>query len=145
MKTLSKIDPANNQEVFDFVIEKLYRQGKQSKNFDDEGASQCVYRSDDGSKCAVGQLIPYDLYTSRIESIGAYTLANMDTENKKLKKISDYMKKFNTDLLTKLQTLHDINFNNIPEFLAHAETLQFPVNKDIVHKLRVEYTQSQKG
>jgi hypothetical protein len=139
MKALSKLNPENNQEVFDFVIEKLYRQGKQSKNFNDEGGSQCVYRSDDGSKCAVGHLIPYDLYTSRIESIGAYTLANMDTENKKLKKISDYIKKFNTDLLVRLQTLHDIDFKNIPDFLAAAETISFPVNKDIVHKLRIEY------
>jgi len=50
-----------SQEIFDTVIAHLLQQGKQSKS------SVCLYRSDDGSKCAVGALIPDSEYDPAME------------------------------------------------------------------------------
>ena len=51
-----------DQEVFDKVVTALREQGCKSM---DDGA--CVYRSKDGRKCAVGHLIPDELYHERME------------------------------------------------------------------------------
>jgi hypothetical protein len=50
-----------SQEIFDTVIDHLLSQGKQSKSH------VCLYRSDDGSKCAVGALIPDSEYDPTME------------------------------------------------------------------------------
>lgn len=55
----------NKQEVFDKIITGLRRQGKQSKD-----GFFCAYRSADGCKCAVGQLIPDEAYHPMMEGYG---------------------------------------------------------------------------
>lgn len=149
MVTLSKLNPANNQEVFDFVVEKLYRQGKQSLGSIENGEKEfCVYRAKDGCKCAVGHLIPYDMYTAYMENIAVYTLIKANFEIKKLQKISEYLKKFNVDLLQVLQTAHDFYLKDMYDFFNYLEcinTFYYGINLDLVHKLKAEYIQSQKG
>ena len=54
---------SNTQEVFDYVINHLRQQGKQSTS----KANGCEYRTDEGLACAVGCLIPNDKYESWIE------------------------------------------------------------------------------
>ena len=49
---LSNIHEFTDQEVFDYVTEQLLIQNKRSGDI-----SKCYYRSDDGSKCAVGLLL----------------------------------------------------------------------------------------
>ena len=49
---LSNIHEFTDQEVFDYVTEQLLIQNKRSGDI-----SKCYYRSDDGSKCAVGLLM----------------------------------------------------------------------------------------
>lgn len=151
MVTLSKLNPENNQEVFDYVVEKLYRQGKKSIAYRDNGTeSYCVYRAKDGCKCAVGHLIPYDMYTAKMEGHTVYSLTDGEFEDKKLKKVADYIKKFNIELLNLLQQAHDRSFTTVEMFfddiLDRSKLFnELNVNLDIVHKLKAEYTQSQKG
>lgn len=52
----------STQEIFEFVIGFLAKQGTQSINQD-----QCVYNDNGGKKCAVGCLIPSEIYTPEIE------------------------------------------------------------------------------
>lgn len=58
----------NRQEVFDTVAEHLAKQGKAARKDNDADIPyQCMYRAPDGSKCAVGILIPDHVYTDAIE------------------------------------------------------------------------------
>jgi hypothetical protein len=62
MITIDNITDFTDQQVFDFVAGKLLAQG--------QGAmvrGNCVYRCEDGRKCAVGHLIPDALYSDRME------------------------------------------------------------------------------
>ena len=53
----------NAQEIFDKVMTHLATQGHRAIN----RFNNCVYRSPNGDKCAVGCLIPDDEYTSAFE------------------------------------------------------------------------------
>lgn len=55
------------QEIFDTVATHLFTQGRRAKN--DDG--KCVYRAADGTKCAVGILIPDADYSEFIEETSA--------------------------------------------------------------------------
>lgn len=50
---------ATEQEVFDYVMRALLKQGKPAVTADEvnTGGVRCVYRAPDGSKCAVGHLL----------------------------------------------------------------------------------------
>lgn len=56
------------QAIFDQVVEHLLTQGKRSVL--DDGL--CAYRKEDGSKCAVGCLIPDENYYEGLEGGDAY-------------------------------------------------------------------------
>lgn len=63
------------QEIFDKVVTHLLTQKVKAAVFDPEtGAEACRYRDDCGNKCAVGCLIPDDLYSNAMESLGVGTL-----------------------------------------------------------------------
>jgi hypothetical protein len=53
----------NNQVIFNQVYAHLLKQGKASVNYDGD----CMYRGDAGTSCAVGCLIPDDVYTAELE------------------------------------------------------------------------------
>jgi hypothetical protein len=55
---------ATAQEVFDYVIGQLVCQGGRSVS---ASGTDCRYRGSDGRKCAVGFLIPDELYVWRME------------------------------------------------------------------------------
>lgn len=54
------------QEMFDRVVTHLRAQGRRSQ-IQIHGRSACAYRGADGTKCAIGVLIPDALYRSTIE------------------------------------------------------------------------------
>lgn len=51
------------QEVFNLVVNHLFTQGRPAY----DGNRGCMYRTHDGLRCAVGVLIPDDLYDSSFE------------------------------------------------------------------------------
>jgi predicted transcriptional regulator len=58
------------QQIYDFVCENLWRQG--SKSFvniviNKVRQNVCMYRDTEGFKCAIGFLIPDDLYVENME------------------------------------------------------------------------------
>lgn len=59
----------NKQEVFDKVAAHLLQQKEKSMTM-----GRCMYRSANGLKCAIGCLIPDDLYESSIENTPVYEL-----------------------------------------------------------------------
>lgn len=58
----------NKQEVFDKVANHLLTQNRKAINTGNLSPYvKCVYRTDDGLKCAIGCLIPDHLYDTKIE------------------------------------------------------------------------------
>lgn len=68
-----------NQEIFDTVYRHLLKQGRRStRQRPGNPAGQdplCVYRAPNGDRCAVGCLIPDDLYSPDMEGLGVLILA----------------------------------------------------------------------
>lgn len=57
----------NSQEIFDKVVLHLLEQGERCSTMDEDGKETCLYRGPEGMRCAVGCLIPDDLYDPGIE------------------------------------------------------------------------------
>lgn len=89
-----------NQKMFDKVCAHLLTQ--LSTSLDDTGT--CLYRGPDGKKCAIGCLIPDELYTEDIEMKEVRTLLDYPVFNSEL---SAYLSHFNKELLIRLQSVHD--------------------------------------
>ena len=96
MKKLTK------QDIFNIVANGMLKQGKKSE---DRGSSSCLYRGPNGLKCAIGMLMPDNLYDSIMEGQSASE--------------SDVMKTLNVpntvafaDFLDNLQGVHDDHLPN---------------------------------
>jgi len=85
------------QEMFDKVCAHLLTQNKKAMDY--EGI--CRYRSDDGTKCAIGCLIPDDLYEKELEGKGVRELILSEF------KFSSYLQQFDLKFLIALQATHD--------------------------------------
>jgi hypothetical protein len=83
----------NAQEIFDTVVTHLYTQGKQAG----DGVGGCLYRTDEGLKCAVGCLIPDDQYHPSMEGQTVESLQSL---------LPSYLLPHKS-LLINLQMLHD--------------------------------------
>ena len=85
------------QEVFDIVVNHLVTQRRPAYN----DIRNCVYRAPDGLRCAVGVLIPDDLYDPEFEGVGVDSLIR-ELFNEDLADWRDHRK-----LLLALQHVHD--------------------------------------
>mgnify|MGYP000506341859 CR=1 FL=1 len=89
------LEKATAQQVFDYVVRKLFEQGCKS-TVSNDGDLHCAYRGNDGTKCAGGWLIRDEQYNPKMEGyswmvvVGMYDLC------------SNHM-----DLVTDLQDIHD--------------------------------------
>lgn len=91
------------QEIFDTVSYHLFKQGKRAVD-----SHFCRYFNKiDGLKCAVGILIPDNVYFSEIDQ-GNQTIRNLI--NKYKNKFPDWMIE-NVALISELQSVHDKQFN----------------------------------
>jgi hypothetical protein len=91
------------QEILDKVVEHFTEQGCPSVNEDNDDVS-CLYRTENGHKCAVGIFIPDELYNPDMEGLNSGTLigkfpgvleaGGVDTEQ-------------DQDFMRVLQTAHD--------------------------------------
>ena len=94
MITLTNMHEHTAQEVFDVCALHLLTQNKRSG--DTHGTGNCMYRNPFGLKCAIGILIPDELYHASMEGNGINTLA------------AEYGITDHVDILRDLQSLHDI-------------------------------------
>lgn len=97
----------NALRLIDDVTSHLLTQGERSIHYQDKDKSACAYRGDDGTRCAIGCLIPDELYQRGMENRTVNTLLHAFPE------LQDYIfGKYNINdfkLLTKLQCIHDAN------------------------------------
>jgi hypothetical protein len=89
------------QEIFDTVAKHLFTQGCRSIEVDDEGEESCLYRAPEGRMCAVGVLIPDELYDGLMEHQNSDML--LETE---CHAFPEWMSG-NKRLLFSLQRVHD--------------------------------------
>lgn len=66
----------DRQKLFDLVSEKLIAQGRGSFTIVDSNRVSCAYRNTDGLKCAIGHLIPDELYDPKMENGTAFSVLN---------------------------------------------------------------------
>lgn len=85
------------QEIFNLVANHLFTQGRPARQ--DDG--RCRYRMESGLRCAVGALIPDELYKEEFEGAGAYRLVDWLYALE----IADWRE--HKDLLDHLQNIHD--------------------------------------
>lgn len=85
---------STNQEIYDEVVTFLVKQGKRAS-----GQGSCMYRTENGLKCAIGCLIPDELYKGEMEGKGANALMAYP----ELRFLTPHMY-----LLRNLQSAHDV-------------------------------------
>lgn len=88
-----------SQQIFDIVIDHLLTQGKPSRS------DVCLYRSSDGSKCAVGVLIPDSEYDSNMEF--SVVDAECQIHPTPIQAWAQWKYPHDLKLLSRLQKLHD--------------------------------------
>ena len=98
MTKKSFIISGTEQEVFDHVCEHLAQQKRRA--VDDAGS--CVYRAEDGLKCAIGCFIPDNKYAKLMEGKAIHIL--------------ELEGRFNSNLdivfLSQLQVAHDTSYSS---------------------------------
>jgi hypothetical protein len=77
MITLKTLHAASLQEIFDQVAKHMLAQNAPAVYINQDGDRNCLYRTFDGRKCAVGCLIADDEYSSAIEDLGMRGLAKV--------------------------------------------------------------------
>lgn len=88
----------NTQEAFDIMIAHLRKQRKKSIIVDEEGDIICMYRNPWGLKCAVGVLIPDEMYNPDMEGKSVSHL---------ISKFPHMFAGIQEDLLECIQRIHD--------------------------------------
>jgi hypothetical protein len=91
------------QEIFDKVATHLFTQGCRSAVDPDALFGACLYRGPNGMSCAVGVLIPDELYDPEMETI---TIANLFNEDGGGWNLPSWMNE-KEPFLTRLQGTHD--------------------------------------
>jgi len=110
---------ATRQEIFDKLVVDLVCQGKTSTRTDSYGYERCSYRGENGTKCAVGMLIPDHIYEPEMEGYGVTDIVNARPE---LMNIPEF-KTLGIPLLGDIQTAHDICKPNKAHNLPFVDTL----------------------
>lgn len=109
-----------NAEIFKQVKDHLIKQGQRSVKHLRNGEIVCRYLDPDGNKCAVGCLIPYELYNPKIEG---HSVDHPKVEE--VLKLAGIGKE-SLDMLSELQAVHDYlstweNGNLIPRLNSVEE------------------------
>lgn len=97
----------NKQQVFDKVAAHLLAQGQTSSKGNHPGGT-CLYRGPNGTKCAVGCLIPDDMYEPTMEGKSMPESGDFDMYLSTVGKVLVQIVEEDTfPLLAALQILHD--------------------------------------
>ena len=92
----------NRQQIYDTAARHLLTQNKKALNV----AGSCRYHSDDGYKCAIGCLIPDELYRTEMEGEDIEGLLIIEPKLEPIL-LNDGN---NLDFLEELQIIHDCIF-----------------------------------
>lgn len=94
----------NNQQAFNQMVEHLRKQKKRSY---EESISTCLYRGPNGLKCAIGALIPDELYREEMEGMAVTRL--LINEQNKYPKLYELFEQVDSQFLSEMQDIHDFN------------------------------------
>lgn len=103
------------QQVFDTVAKHLLDQDCRAQIADSYGSYTCMYRTDSGMKCAVGCLIPDEVYEPDLEDLDVDSLFLDEYEYEDRPYIAGIREQFSDTLLSndlasmlrELQAVHD--------------------------------------
>jgi hypothetical protein len=98
------------QEAFEKAAKHLIAQGEPAGQMVN-GSWRCYYRSPDGLKCAIGALIPDELYSADMECNSAYEIVHVFEDLAFLRDANIFDEDSVTNLLDELQVLHDSTEN----------------------------------
>jgi hypothetical protein len=101
----------NNQQAFDTMVQHLRKQGQRSRERD---STTCAYRGADGLKCAVGALIPDEIYNEEIEGKSITRL--LISERNTFPELSKLFEGVDEQLLDGMQNIHDYSEPNQWEY-----------------------------
>lgn len=101
-----KLSATTNQEAFDTVVRHLRSQNRQA-TWD----GNCVYRSEAGTSCAVGCLIPADQYTPKMEGYSVGELVRGDGVCGEAIGFTLDVGDVDVELLQELQWTHDTSYH----------------------------------
>lgn len=119
------------REVFCYMRDNLLRQNAQSLSRDNWYPVGCVYRGDNGTKCAVGWLIPDNLYTANLEGRSAKVVAEGLLPTKKAHP------KF-IEMMTLCQHIHDYRTaDQWVELFKMAEEAMFKQIPESIERMSV--------
>jgi hypothetical protein len=90
----------SKQALFDFISNHLLRQGKKSNDL-----TSCLYRGPGGRKCAVGCVIPDELYSDAMERKSTGQLIVLSASNGY--KLPWYIIRYR-NFLEEFQAIHDV-------------------------------------
>lgn len=108
----------NRQLIFDTVVPKLLAQGGRSMGTR-IGSMRCAYRGEKGRKCAVGHIIPDELYDRELEGCSAQkadVLAVLDPAYGSFSRLHDD----HLFLAGMQRSMHDNLYNWTPEAFIEA-------------------------
>jgi hypothetical protein len=108
----------NTQEAFDLVLQHLWNQNHTSRK---PFGGMCAYRGQHGAKCAIGCLIPDDIYHSGMEGDNSTTLLDLHPEVAALPALQALCMedKGGQPLHVALQSLHDQYILSWPPSFRH--------------------------
>jgi hypothetical protein len=131
MKSPDFVSPNSEQEVFDLAVTHLRTQGRRSIVTALSGRDHCAYRGSDGLKCAIGVMIPDELYSPDMEGASLALSLIVDT-------LPPAVQKMSMEYLHALQMCHDAPRAWRPRggFSAHGEKLL----RRVAHRYQLVYT-----
>lgn len=116
----------NNQQAFDIAAKHLLTQKRKSFT---EG-SECAYRGDNGLMCAIGVLIPDDVYDPDMEDTSITSLFE------EFPYFSDNWSLVRVDLLQRLQQIHDNWEENQWLEQLQRTSSKYNLNSDVLKPFR---------
>lgn len=154
----------DNQEVFNTVARHLFTQGERAVGLNEAGYEkvckenlaegytppnkedfmQCQYRTSEGLKCAIGCLIPDELYRPNMETRGIYSLLDSFPGVAERLDIDmvNHSHRTSCNLLADLQSVHD-NINSWHDTLTMRQRLadvaqKFELDPAILNELKFQ-------
>jgi len=106
-------------EIIDFTKTALLAQGKRAF---DTNTHTCLYRGPENTRCAIGLLIPDDMYLPNMEQRQVEILLQEYSQLKPVLLPSDLDEESGTRFLQQLQRIHD-DWPNAANWPAQFETL----------------------
>ncbi|WP_395066127.1 hypothetical protein [Paraburkholderia silvatlantica] len=91
------------QDVFDVIAWQLLRQNARATAFD---GVKCMYRAPDGKRCAIGWIMPDEVYHKTIEFMGVRDIAQQMINTNYADAFARFLYR-HMDLLRDLQEMHD--------------------------------------